>query len=200
VAPPSEIDALRELLADAGRAPADTVAALAACRRGLTTADGDSLEVARQELQFLLRQSQAPGASVELRRAVLRARREMASVELAALRRRPEQDPAVLFDLAELAAECEACGFDEEAREVESLIEQRLALVSEGADPALGEEARERWAALASSEDEVPLRHKVLLLERSADAMGGLADRTKQRLFRKLEGRLRRLGNEIGLQ
>lgn len=194
-------ESLRALLAGANSSAQDTVDALAERRRLLRTAGGDSLDVARHELQFLIRQASAPGAPDDLRDDVAAARRRMAQVDLHAMEDRAADDPTVLFDLAELEAECRACGFVAEAARAQGAIEQR-ALVVDPSLPAFAEEARERWAALASSEDDLPLAHKSLLLERTADVMGIFAGRGRSegRLFGSLERRLRRLANEVGLQ
>ncbi len=192
-APPTESDRLAELLADLEREPVTLIDDLRAAREAAE--DGDprlAQELARAELEYLERRAGDPRASAPLRAAFADAARAAQRARERELAAAPEDDPAALFDLAELCAELRLAEDDAGVARVVGEFDariQRVEVVSE----AMRYEGGERYAALATEEEDRSVRHQVLLLretrtllERIDAKVGG------DPLFARLARRLRR--------
>ncbi len=195
---PADLVRLQALLAAPNPDPEALLASLAAAREA-GAGDGElARDLDRHELTFLRRHGAAGGA---VSAALL--------YECEALRLSAEDDVAALFDLCELRAGLQAAGLAAAAAILAPVLDQRIARV--GLDATLVAEARERQAALATEEEDLPVAHRILLLQHTRElllalhARGGadellrLARRlaraeTDRRLAQRLEQTLSRRG------
>jgi hypothetical protein len=187
---------LEDLLVDLDREPRQLIEALRTARE---RAGGTGADLDEVELEFLERRAAdrrlhsllaAPVGAARL--AGLRARlRDLLAAE--------PGDPAALFDLARVRAELRLGGLAAEADAARRALTERIA-----AFPDVGQrlrfEAGERWAELATEEEDLPLAQKVAVLEETAAVYGGLAAATGDRGMRKLERRARNAACDRTLQ
>jgi hypothetical protein len=211
------LDALRALLSEPGSEPLELTAALARARQALATDAATRWDLDRMELAFLRRQARRPDSGSELRGAVEAARLAEVRVETRVATARPDDDPAALFDLAEQRAVYRLASLHDDAAQALAEQQRRLGVIAP--DDRCLSEARERFAALASGEEDLNLAHRIVLLEETAAVLAGLAKRTpartaesasdtalnarnamtpgqRQRQFRRLAARATRMRND----
>ncbi|HLQ37953.1 MAG TPA: hypothetical protein VK348_09135, partial [Planctomycetota bacterium] len=189
--PPADLSALRDLLAAGGGTPVEHMRALAAARHALGHEDS-ALELELVELQFLRAQAGAGDAETRaaLRAASIAVLRHRSRCRLAAA----ADDTAAPFDLAECEAEAMLLGVDDLRAACAAAIALRCPLLPAGA--RLQQEADERWAALATEDEDVPLLHKVLLLRGHAAVLRRLAAATAQSGLLRLGRRMDRAADD----
>jgi hypothetical protein len=184
-----EPNSLEALLDDLERAPLELVEALREARESTNGGPTLARDLDRAELRFLQSRLVDPRLDAGLCEAVGDARRAALESELRSLAASPRDEPAVLFDLAEVRAACLADGMQGLAASALRLLTDRLATIRE-LGPRLREEALERYAALATEEEDLPLAHKILLLQETRGVFEALAratgDREMDRLGRRL--------------
>ena len=170
---PTATTELSRLLAEPGAEPARLAVELAAAREAAELDAPTRFELDRIELAFL----SAQGSTGPLRNEVAWARFAARQAETRIAAARPDDEPAALFDLAEQRAAYRLEGAAAEAAAVLTEIERRREVVA--VDARTLEEARERYATLSTEED-LPLQHKILLLEESAAVFARLAERAAE--------------------
>ncbi len=169
------LDALRRLLQEPGSEPLELAAALAHARAAVATDPATRWDLDRTELAFLRRQSQGAQASPALQLAVEAASFAGVRVETRLATARPDHDAAALFDLAEQRALYRLARLHDDAAKTLAELQRRLLIVEPTARCL--EEARERFATLATGEEDLRLEHKILLLEETEAIFAGLAKR-----------------------
>lgn len=171
----SALQDLRRLLADPGSDPLLLAQALARARTDAPIDPATLHDLDRFELTFLCRHAKHDGIPPEIHAAVEQARLAEVRVETRVASARADDDAATLFDLAEQRAvfRLERLHDDDAAAGAE--IERRLREVEPNSRCL--EEARERFAALATEEEDLSLEHKILLLEENEKVLRGLAQR-----------------------
>ncbi|MBK8097212.1 MAG: hypothetical protein IPK26_08895 [Planctomycetes bacterium] len=191
--PQNDLDRLRQLLRDSPVEPVRLAAKLAALRMRLLPAGATGQELLTAEWRWL-HGSAEPGDPPELHATLAAARRALLELQIRNLLAAEPGDPIALLDLAEVAAECTFLGLTDAVAACEQAIGQRLAHVQ--GSPRLREEAAERFAVLTTEEEDLPLRHATLLLERTGCMFADLAVRTGDRWFGRLARRLRAAAEE----
>lgn len=185
--------AVKDLLADVDTPPLVHAERLAAARIGLAEDPLLMSDLDRYELRFLERQAARRDSLAELAEAVATPRLVYLQRSLRLLEGSPEEAVATPYDAAELRASFLAEGRAEEAERCTRLIRERLRC--EGLKPALEDgrmetEARERYAGVATEEEELDLEHRGQLLGELATLMGQLHECTGRRIYRRLQKRL----------
>lgn len=191
---PEALAALRTLVLELDREPLAHARALRAAREDLAADPVLGGEVDRQELEFLERMAGRRDADAALREAVGAARRSGMDLERRALLQWAGEDPAALFDLAELLARCRVNGMAAEANGLVLELDQRCARVP--IDPTLLEEARERYAVLVNDEETQPIALRAALLRETAALLRRLAAREGGGPLGRLARRLERRGDD----
>ncbi|MEZ5964090.1 MAG: hypothetical protein R3F56_09620 [Planctomycetota bacterium] len=171
----SPLRELRRLLSDPGSEPLGLARALAAARQQLMLDAATQWELARFELAFLRRLARRDGTPEPLRAEVAQARLAEVRVETRIASSRAPEDPAALFDLAEQCALYRVEGLAEDEAIARDGVRRRLETVAP--DRGCIEEARERFAALATEEEDLQLQHRILLLEEMRAVLDALAER-----------------------
>ncbi|MDA0934216.1 MAG: hypothetical protein O3C51_12260 [Planctomycetota bacterium] len=187
---------LEELLADLERPSADLVAELSRAREELGV-DGADLQDA--ELAFLERRVADRRTGAEVGAAVAKAREAVLASRLEVLLAGEARDPVALFDLAVVGAELGLVGLDAEAARARAEVARRTAMV-DGIDPPLRFAAGERWAELATAEEDLDLERRIALLHATGDVYAALATRTGDRALRRLARRARNAAHDRRLQ
>lgn len=189
--------ALHDLLEVVGGDPVELAAALRALREQQQRGEACCGDLLRAEFRFLEKEAMQPGASAELRLVVERAALAQLDLERRSLLAAGDAGPAALFDLAEARAAYRARGMDNEAAALAAEIDRRVEAIA--VDEALVGEASERYAVLATEGEDLPLRHKVLLLQETQRVMARLAARADNALLRRMQRRLRYAAEDHGL-
>ena len=188
---PRPLGALSDLLVAAGDDAVELAESIRAGREQAMVGTDLLCEVYSAELRFLRAQAAEPTTDLNVRAEIGRAERAGLDYDGRSLVRAGPDDGAALFDLAELAAALRVRGMQGEQRAATEEIARRLAAIE--VDEALEEEARERYVALSTEEEDLDLPHKIALLEETASVLLGLAERSGRRSFRRLGKRLGRL-------
>lgn len=186
------LEALRALLEAPAADPAARARELAELRVAHMGQGETARDLLRFDRRFVEAQARRGKASDALRAAVEQLGRADLELLARSLSRCDRADPAALFDLVEVQAALQA----REATERAAALEEELAGRSEvvPVDDGLLEEARERYAALATEEEDLPLDHRIVLLERTRAMFTALAARAGGRAARDLRRMARRLG------
>ncbi len=193
--PSLEAPQLEDLLLDLEKEPAVLVEELR-CDREARMGDGSlARDLDRAELRFLEGKARDSRYGDLYRRKVDGARHARNRRDLRALRATPDDSVMALFDLAELRAAYILEEMPEEVDAVQDEITGRLEVVTEISEP-LRVEARERYAALSTEEEDLDLHHKVLLLQQTQSVFDELARRCKDREMKRLAKRLWRASND----
>lgn len=169
----ADLRELQRLLDDPGRQPLQLAEALARARAGIDLDPATRLDLARFELAFLRRQARHHDAPTPLRLAVEQASLAEVRVETRLAASLGEDDPVALFDLAEQCAVYRVERLHDDLAAARAQIALRLGVVEP--DGRCLEEARERFAALATEEEDLGLEHRILLLEETESVLRGLA-------------------------
>lgn len=186
------LDALRALLEEPTRDPAARVRELIELRVAHMGQGELARDLMRFDRRFVESQARRAKVTADLRSAVEEL--GLANLEMVA-RSLAESDPAdaaALFDLAEVRAALRARGLAERAAALEGELVERVGRVE--LDDRLLEEARERYAALATEEEDLELRHRILLLEETRGVLRQLSARATGRA----RGELRRMARRLG--
>lgn len=165
---------LRRLLSDPGSEPLPLAEAMAQARRAVALDRPTCWDLDRFELGFLRRYARRADTPPDLAHAVAQASLAEVRVETRLASAKPATDATALFDLAEHRAVYRCQGLDADADAAQRQIERRLAAVAP--DGRCVEEARERYAALATEEEDLHLEHRILLLEETRAVLRGLAE------------------------
>lgn len=189
----NDLDRIRQLLRESPRDPAELGAELAALRTRALPPGATGQELLAAELRWL-QGAVGPGDPPELHAALAAARRALLELQIRNLRAADLGDPIALLDLTEVAAECGFLGLTDAVAACEQAIGQRLAHVQ--GSPRLREEAAERFAVLTTEEEDLPLRHATLLLDRTGRMFADLAVRLGDRWYGRLARRLRAAAEE----
>ncbi len=189
--------ALAELLLQVDRPAAELATELARARRACIGDATLAAELDELELRFLRRQAERPSADEPTRKAVAAARIGMLRARIDALLGATPA-PALLFDLAEIEAEAQHLGELELAARAR---EGRLRMQTQvPRDAALCEEARERYAVLASHEQELTPQHRILQLTTVAGLLEDLVRLGAGKPLPSLARRLRARAQDLGLE
>ncbi|MHC5062641.1 MAG: hypothetical protein ACYTG5_01550 [Planctomycetota bacterium] len=183
------LQVLKDLLLNLSREPLDLAEALRWEREQFMENCESARDLERLELRFLDRMANDPAYGQEYRERVELARRSFLEAEFERLR--ISEDAGALFELADLRAAFLKEGMQSEAISVQQVLELRIAAVGE-VDAKLREEARERYASLATEEEDLSLEHKVSLLEEEQSVFEGLHRRTGDKEMGRLARRLGR--------
>ena len=189
---PPSLMRLRELLHTAGRPGGELVPELAAERARLAGGGEAAHEQLAIELRWLRRQTAA--REQELDTALERVRRDWLALRVRGLCADSSGDPAVLFDLADAAAEAVAFGDDVLVEQIGAALASNVRAMA--IDANLHEEANERVAALLSAVDDVPLRHQVELLRCNGRLLLDLGEHEGAVRLRRLGRRLLRTADD----
>ncbi len=181
--------ALRALLHAPVTAPAQTAAALAAQRVRLAGHGQVQQELQASELRWLGQCE--PDATLAAEFAATRVDWLLARVRSLA---KTTPDAGVLCDLAEVQAEAVMAGEAEIVRQAGEAIAAGIARV--GASSAVEQEVGERFAALSTAIDELPLAHQVQLLACSGRVVAAMGKATGSRVCRHLGRRLLRAADD----
>ncbi len=191
--PPVEQDdrlqILKDLLLNLSREPLDLAEALRWEREQLTGKNGSARDLERLELRFLRRMAKDPAYGKKFRERVMLARRSFLAAEFARLR--SCEEGSALFELADLRAAFLEEGMQTEAIAVQQVLELRIAAIDH-ISPELREESRERYASLATEEEDLSLEHKVCLLEEEQSVFASIHRRSGDKEFGRLARRLGR--------
>lgn len=188
-----ELEQLRELLGNLDRDPLELAEEIR--RRREAAADPENLwDLDRLELRFLERQASRRGVRPEVVESVLRARQVALEKMRRCLAQMPPDSPAALFDLAEVRAAFLNEGMNLAADRVREDQEQRLADLE--VDDAIVVEARERYAAIITGEEDLALGHRIHLMRETAWVTTRLLERSKRKVFRTLSRRLLRAAGD----
>lgn len=181
---------LRQLLRATDRDPVELVEEIRVAREDRTAAAG--VGVARDldtvEMRFLLARAARSKAGSELRAEVERAERAWLAHQRRSLAEAEPGAAFALFDLVELRASLRGKGMADEAAQVAVEIAERVASID--IDDALLEEARERYVALSTEEEDLTLEQKIYLLDETSSVLEALAERSDNRLLRRMAKRL----------
>jgi hypothetical protein len=189
---------LRALLAQADGDPIQLVRRLEEARGALAQDATEQWELDRIEVGFLGREAARLPRAPALQAAVRAARLAELAVLGRMARSRPDDEAAALFDLTDLAGDSRFEGLSGEADALRAEVQRRAAAVPLGA--ALREEARERYAALATEEEELSLAHRICRLEECARMLRQLAARGADPEFERLARRMERQACDRRLQ
>lgn len=187
--PSPSLQRLRTLLLDPAPAAASAVAALAAERERLAD-QALAGELLAAEARWLQQQSGADAAFGAVRETALH---EWLAQRVRGLLEAPP-DAAVLLDLAEAQAEAIVRG----AAALAAACATAIAAIAPRLPPgeAVDEEVAERFAALSTAIDDVPIRHQVELLRCVGRAVVVLAVRATTPTCRRLGRRLLRAADD----
>ncbi len=177
---------LQELLAQPPAEPGAWLRAVAAERQAVAGEGELARAVDRAELEFLAAE-RCPDP------AMLAARARTCELDLRCLAAAEPTDPAALFDLAELAAECRSRGLPATAAACQELLTERVPLIR--LDERLHQEAVERYAALQTEGEDLDHEHRVAALGATAGLLDALGARGDPRLC-TLAARLRATADE----
>ncbi|MBK8979441.1 MAG: ion transporter [Planctomycetes bacterium] len=200
--PPSVADGttrLRALLRDLDLPPVALLEQLRAQREALMGDTELGSDLDRHELAYLTRKSTDARLRVPLGAPTERAERAAMLSRLRSLEAAARGDAASLFDLVEIAAQLEHVGLPAEAARARAAVDVHIAAI-DAADDRLRYEAGERYAALATEEEDLELTHRLLLIDGMRRACVALRERTGDPLFAKLARRLARASCDRTLQ
>ncbi len=187
---------LLDLLADLDRPAVELVAAIRREREGLGVRGADLDEA---ELQFLERRAADKRLEAGLLEDVREARRAVLRARLAEILAGDPSDPVALFDLAVLGAELGLAGLASESATAQHEVASRAERF-DAVGPSLRFAAGERWAELATAEEDFDLERRIALLQATSDVYASLAARTGDRALRRLARRARNAAQDRRLQ
>jgi hypothetical protein len=194
VADTQELQDLQGLLGDLDRNPLELAEEIRRRRQALTDDLGLERDLDRLELRFLERQARRKGVDQGVRDDVARMHQVALERTRRCLKLTSGDNPAALFDLAEVRAAFLHEGMQEAADRVRGDQEARLVDLEIG-DPMVVE-ARERFAAIVTDEEDLDLDHRIHLMRETAWVMTKLLERSNRRIFRKLSRRLRQAAGD----